>query len=228
MDRSNRVAPIGGSQIFATGIAALVMGGILGALVFGDSAGLITSKADRLIAALAAVGTWVVGLGAWYYASQAHQLRELEVSRAASAEAVKAVDAFNRARATVLSCVVPHSLLDDARLELKRMPLTQMKTLVAAAAASAPGGKELLRSVPMPLDEAVVKSMPLAAALEIFHQSATAVLALEEHIFYPVHVAYEDEINALIEGAGGVRDLAIDLASYMDENRSTLTAQANP
>lgn len=215
-------------EIWAAGTLFFSIGALAGGLLFGvfSTGGNAADVVAAIGAAAAAVGTWVIGYGAWRYAREAHSLRQEEVRTQQARLLEEKFSVLNRLR-YVVSCTRETMQQFGENLEDEDAPIDALDFLASCDACTIYVGAQdwdavsMMAKDPTGLDMLTVLRLRARTLLK----ECAEVLAMYPGPV-PDQLPRSLQVSHLIISVVGTMRLCDDIGTYEKARRGKLLAEA--
>lgn len=215
-------------EIWAAGTLFFSVGAMAGGLLFGvfSTGGNAADVVAAIGAIAAAVGTWVIGYGAWKYAREAHALHRNELKAQSAAQLDERFAVLNKLSHTV-DCL-QHALSQFGNeMQDESIAIEGSDFLGSCDAVVIYIDAQDWDEICSIARDAVGIDMLSALRLRIrdIVKQIAAYTSRYVHVT-PKHLPRDDDMNSLIEEILGLRALCVQLTEYEWRRRQELNAQA--
>ncbi|WP_285445502.1 hypothetical protein [Xanthomonas sp. fls2-241-TYG-148] len=203
-----------------TVIGAVLVGGFTGwALAETRASG--WSRAD-LVSLAAALGTWAVGIGAFFYARAAHLLRETELRKIEAAERHEENAAFNATRGRLAALAAPAAICEDANAANEIESQVGMRRVVRLIQECTPTGSLLEIPGKYMAGEILTGLVNVTVLASMLRGGCEDLLEELTGSFAPTNGHLKARFSDICEIADGLRDEAQRSSDDLEELRLSI------
>lgn len=216
-------------EIWAAGTLFFSTGALAGGVLFGvfSTGGNAADVVAAVGAIAAAVGTWVIGYGAWKYAREAHALRQSEIRAERIAQLEDKFALLNRLR-YIIFCTQNSMQNFGSDLEDESIPIDAVDFLAACETCSAYISSQDWDEVSLMARDP--KGLDMLSALRLWVRDMKKEC---EEVTAPYRQKKPEKtlprdriVKNLIISVGGIGKVCTEIAAYEEARRSQLLAEA--